>query len=430
MRRYRILVFPFGTEIANEVVHALANNKTFELVLASSDQDVIDAFSEIRVHLLPFVSDAAFVAACAALIEDEHIDFVVPAHDDVALLFSRMPLPAGCRALGQSAEVNDIVRFKDRTYIALDGKVPAPRVFLPGETLRFPVFAKPSRGQGSKGVRRLDGDEDYAAFFREHAVADYVVAEYLPGAEFTVDCFSTDGELRFSGPRTREQTLNGISVRSRPVPAGTDKDSLDAMARSISSTLGMHGLWFFQARMAASGEPKLLEVGARVSGTMMVNRVRGVNFVELALYQALGYPVSVRAQDFAPCVTRSLQPRFHHSIEFKDLYIDFDDTLLLDGCRINTEVMALVFSAKNEGHRVCLITRNRNNKLASTLNRFGISSVFDDIHHLADGESKASYMKAGDLLVDDSFAEREQALDAGSYAIGLDAVQLFQPRLP
>ena len=30
MRRYRVLVFPFGTEIANEVVQALADNKTFE----------------------------------------------------------------------------------------------------------------------------------------------------------------------------------------------------------------------------------------------------------------------------------------------------------------------------------------------------------------------------------------------------------------
>jgi hypothetical protein len=89
-----------------------------------------------------------------------------------------------------------------------------------------------------------------------------------------------------------------------------------------------------------------------------------------------------------------------------------------------------VFAAKNDGHRVCLITRNRNNKLASTLNRFGISSVFDAIHHLADGESKGAYLKPGDLLVDDSFAERWQAIDAGAHAIGLDAVQLFHPRLP
>jgi hypothetical protein len=163
---------------------------------------------------------------------------------------------------------------------------------------------------------------------------------------------------------------------------------------------------------------------------MMVNRVRGVNFVELALYQALGYPVTVRAQDFPVCVTRSLQPRFHHDIAFNDLYVDFDDTLLLDGARINTAVIALVFAAKNDGHRVCLITRNRNNKLASTLNRFGISSVFDAIHHLADGESKGAYLKPGDLLVDDSFAERWQAIDAGAHAIGLDAVQLFHPRLP
>lgn len=430
MRRYKVLVFPFGSEIANEIVEALAYNKTFELVLASSDRAVIEAFSSATIHELPFASAPGFEAACAGLVGREQIDFLIPAHDDVALAFSHMALPGGCQVLGQSAAVNDIVRFKHRTYAVLGGQVPTPRVFQPGEVLQFPVFAKPSRGQGSKGTRRLDGTSDYDAFFATRAVSDYVVAEYLPGTEYTIDCFSTSGELRFSGPRTREQTINGISVRSRPVPPGEDKDALDAMARTISSALGMHGLWFFQARMSASGEPKLLEIGARVSGTMMVNRVRGVNFVEIALYQALGHHVSVRPQEFDVCVTRSLQPRFHLGLSFGDLYVDFDDTLLLDGARINASLMAMVFAAKNEGHRVFLITRNRNNKLASTLHRFGISSVFDAIHHLEDGESKATYLKPGDLLVDDSFAERGQALDAGAYAIGLDAVQAFLPRLP
>lgn len=420
-----VLVFPYGTEIANEIVQALRHHKRFKLLLATGDRTILADSSHRDIEWLPFVLDPAFEERFLALLEARQVDLVVPAHDDAALVLSRMDLPEGCVVVGQDRSVNEIVRFKDRTYGALAPHVAVPRTFEPGGTLPFPVFVKPRRGQGSKLAFRIDDQAAFERFASTHALDEFVVSEHLPGEEYTVDCFSTHGRLRFAGPRTRDRTSNGISVRSSTLGGGAIADALEDMARAISAALALHGLWFFQAKLDRHGIPRLLEVGPRVSGTMMVNRVRGVNFVELAIHQALGDEVQILDTPLPVTVTRTLRPTFHHALEYRDLYVDFDDTLLLDEETINLDVVALIFQTKNRGGRVFLITKNRKNNLARGLHRFGITSVFDGIHHLRDDESKADHLRPGDLLVDDSFAERSQAIRAGAAAIGLDAVQMF-----
>lgn len=71
----------------------------------------------------------------------------------------------------------------------------------------------------------------------------------------------------------------------------------------------MHGLWFYQLKCDVNGQLKLFEIGSRVSGTMMLNRIRGINFVELALYQKLDFNVKVIVNDIEISLARSLIPR-------------------------------------------------------------------------------------------------------------------------
>jgi hypothetical protein len=196
------------------------------------------------------------------------------------------------------------------------------------------------------------------------------------------------------------------------------------MAVQISDYFCMHGLWFFQAKKCANGELHLLEVATRVSGTMMVNRAKGINFVELALWQATGHEVSVNASPGQVIVRRTLDPHYQFDQEFDRLLVDFDDTLLVNG-KLNVEVIGLIFKAKNENKPVILITKNQNRRLATTLHKYGITAIFDDVLHIDEGQSKSSFTQAGDLLVDDSFAERTSVLESGAKSISLDMVGMY-----
>ena len=157
----------------------------------------------------------------------------------------------------------------------------------------------------------------------------------------------------------------------------------------------------------------------------MLNRSRGVNFIELALYQKLGFSVEVVFNDIEIAFGRALVPKYKTNIEYENLYIDFDDTLFLDEEYINADLMKLIFQAKNLNKNVYLITKNRNNNLLKTLYRFGISNIFDDIIHIQDSDQKVRYMKKNALLIDDSFKERKEAIGNGFYAYGNDAIDML-----
>ncbi|MFH0934466.1 MAG: ATP-grasp domain-containing protein [Pseudomonadota bacterium] len=419
-----VLVFPYGTEISNEIVNSLVHNKHFHLICATSDEALIQLSGQTRLHFLPHVNDPGFEFALLELIRELGVSLVIPAHDDVALLLSEMSLPKDCAVVGQSHEANLIVRYKSKTYASLKHIVPVPATYRLGDDIPFPVFIKPDRGQGSKSTHFIPDKFALDNFMCGRDSSAFIICEFLPGEEFTVDCFSDNGSICFAGPRTRERTINGISTLSRSFSSGPDWETLQHMAAQISAHFRMHGLWFFQAKKSANAELHLLEVATRVSGTMMVNRAKGINFVELALWQATGHEVSINASPGQVLVRRTLDPHYKFDQEFDRLLVDFDDTLLVND-KINVELIGLIFKAKNENKPVILITKNQNRRLATTLHKYGITAIFDDVIHLDVGQSKSSFARKGDLLVDDSFAERNSVLESGVKSISLDMVGMY-----
>ncbi len=420
MRKYNILVFPCGTEIANEIINSLRNHKYFKLVFATSEKVSYCNFITDDINYLPYVWDKDFKLKLNDLVRRYRIDFIIPAHDDVCYELSKMEEEIEADIVGQSYEINKIVRFKDRTYEYFKSYIPVPEVFNYNANFKFPIFVKPKRGQGSYNAVRIDNRSEFQIFFMNKSAEDFVFMEYLPGEEFTIDCFSHKGELLYYGPRKRKKTYRGISTISSVVVEEKLKEEFGKYARIISRKLNMHGIWFFQMKFDKNNRLKLLEIGPRVSGTMALNRVKGVNFVELAIYQKLGYDLKITFNDVDVSLAKALIPKYKHNISYDNLYIDFDDTLVLDERYINTDLIKLIFHAKNLEKKVFLITKNRKLNLAKILHKFRITNIFDDIIHIREDEIKADYMKGRAILIDDSFMERKYAIEKGFYAFGLD----------
>lgn len=422
MNQQKVLVFPSGTEIANEIINSLKNHKYYDLVLASSAVNDYSSFRSYPRYHLPHVDEQNFLMELNSLIDREGVSYVIPAHDDVAYCLSQLADDVNAHVIGQSAKVNEIVRFKDKTYDYFQGVLPLAKVFdKPPSESDFPVFAKPKRGQGSFDSVRLNDINEYDSFFATRLIDDYVVMECLIGNEFTIDCFSDQGGLLYSGARTRDRMTRGISVLSSLVVDAELNEEFRIYASKISSYLNMHGMWFFQMKFNKNNELCLLEIGPRVSGTMMLNRVLGVNFVELALLQQQGCAgLDLAYNNISLSLARALVPVYKHDISYDNLYIDFDDTLLLREKYINAELMKLIFETKNQNKNVYLITKNTKNNLAPILSQFGIANIFDAIYHLRVDEEKVDFMKSGSVLIDDSFIERRSAISAGHFAFSID----------
>jgi hypothetical protein len=284
----------------------------------------------------------------------------------------------------------------------LAGRIRVPRLFGPDEIPCYPVFLKPDVGQGSKGTHIAHSREE-VDFFRGQDPS-LLVMEWLPGREYTVDCFTDRlGVLRFAGARGRIRIMNGISVDTAPV----EGEEYQGMAEALNASLRFRGVWFFQAKRAAAGELVLLEAAPRVSGSMALYRNLGVNFETLALFDLMDKDVEVRRNYYSIRMDRALTSRFSLDLNYQDVYIDLDDTIIRDG-QVNPLAAAFLYQCRNNGIRLHVLSRHAGN-LRQTLNRFAIEQLFDTIVRVPDGSCKSEYIPTRSaIFIDDSFAERKR----------------------
>lgn len=405
MKVRNVLVFPAGTEIGLEILNALKYCK--EVRLFGAGQDILNhamlAYPEY--HNLPSIYEDNWLEELVSLCGKLSIDYIFPAYDDiiVALVRKKERIPAAI--ISSPRQACEITRSKSETYHRLGGVVRVPRVFTDSDQVNsFPVLVKPDKGQGSFGIRKVHCRDELLAAIADLPAA--IICEYLPGEEYTVDCFSDrERGLLFAGGRVRRRTRNGISVNTRTV----DLPEFKHIAQIIGQELGLHGAWFFQLKRAEDGALSLLEVAPRIAGSMATHRVSGINFPLLSIFEEERIFVSVKPNSGVVELDRALGNRYRHNVTFSTLYIDLDDTLIVNG-EINIQAIKLVFQCINKAKKVILLTRHRQD-IDQTLRKHRLLNLFDEIIHIGE-EKKSSFINQQNaIFVDDSFAERMDVIE-------------------
>jgi len=398
--KWRVLVFPGGTEIGLEIGRSLEACKEVDLFSAgvSSASHATYAFRE---HFeMPKVNETGWLERLTEIVVNNAITHIFPAHDDaiIALVEYAHKIPA--KIVTSPEKTCRIARSKMDTLATLRNFIPTPEFHsTPEEVEEYPVFVKPNKGQGSRGAtiipNRISLD---VALERDSSL---IVLEYLPGREFTVDCFSDrEKGVLYARGRTRARITSGISSNSTFVENSRFMD----LAKRIQDVLSFHGGWFFQVKENTVGELCLLEVAARIPGTSSLSRVCGVNLPLLSLYEAERIPVTIQPLDLPVTVDRTLTPIFKHGLIYDTLYVDLDDTLIIHN-RVNAQLVTIIYQCLNRGVRVILLTRHGKD-VKATLDKFRLTVLFDEIVHLTNGESKANYIKSSKaVFIDDSFSE-------------------------
>jgi len=401
-----VLVFPCGSEIGLEINRALGDSKHFRLFGASSVDDHGKYVYKNYIAGLPFVDASNFIDELNKNIELHNIDFVIPAHDSVVLKMAENQDIIKAIVVTSCAETCRICRSKRKTYDLFRDLLPTPTVYSMSDKMTFPVFLKPDVGQGTKGtyIANTNNDVDFM-LGKDPAL---LVLEYLPGKEYTVDCFTDkSGDLLFAEGRERTRIYSGISVNSKP----TKNARFYELAEIINRTLSFQGVWFYQVKERASGELVLMEIAPRVAGTMALFRALGVNFIELSLFDRLGDKVAIIYNKLDIEIDRALFARFSIQDDYECVYIDFDDTIILDNL-VNTNVMKYLYQCKNMTKRIILLSKHKQD-IKDTLTKFAISELlFDEIIVLGEHEEKADRITImNSIFIDDSFSERKKVFD-------------------
>lgn len=402
MDKKNILVFPCGSEVALEIYRSCEYNIHFNLIGGNSVDDHGNFIFSEYIGDIPFIDNPDCIPALKKIVEEKKIDAIYPAMDAVIEKLKKNESVLGCIVISSKEETTQLCLSKKRTYDKLQNIVRTPKLFEEiKEIEKYPVFLKPDVGYGSRGV--FKADNIYEAEFYLSRNPDLLIMEYLPGREFTVDCFTDyTGKLLFSGPRERNRIVNGVSVKSKTVANDT---LFKSIAEKINSKVQFDGAWFFQVKENISGELVLLEIATRLGGSSAVNRAKGVNFAALSIFNAFKIPVTIVLNEFEIELDRALENKFKIDIKFSHVYVDFDDTLIVDG-KVNYYLVGKLFYFINIGKKVILITKHKKD-IFESLKNYRLQNLFDEIIHLKETQNKWEFVKHQDsIFIDDSFQER------------------------
>lgn len=414
-----VLVFPCGSEIGLEINRALRDSAHFTLFGANSVDDHGKYVYKNYVSGLPFADAPNFIDEINKIIELYNIDFVIPAHDSVVLKMAESQNIIKAIVITSRAETCRICRSKRKTYELLGDRVPVPRIYDISEEMDFPIFLKPDVGQGTKGTYKVNTKED----IRFHLINDptLLILEYLPGREYTVDCFTDrNGVLLFSEGRERIRINNGISVKSRRA----HNVRFQEIAEIINKALSFQGVWFYQVKERKNDELVLLEVSPRIAGTMALFREEGINFAALSLFDKMDFDVTILDNNLDIEIDRALFSRFAMNYDYDYVYIDFDDTIIVDNL-VNENVMRFLYQARNMCKKIILLSKHKHD-IGESLRRFAISAfLFDKVIILKQDESKSDYITyVNSIFIDDSFIERKKVFEKLHIPVfALDAIE-------
>jgi hypothetical protein len=268
------------------------------------------------------------------------------------------------------------------------------------EVVDWPVFLKPDFGFGSKGTTKADqlSDAEYHLKHRDHLL----VLEYLPGKEYTIDCFTDrHGHLLFAGGRERARISNGISVRTMPVV----NPKFQEIAEAINQILQFRGMWFFQVKENKKGILTLMEIAPRIAGAMGLYRNLGINFALMSLYDAEGFDINIIKNNYPITFDRSLESRFKLELQFSHVYLDYDDCIIVNG-KLNLQLITFLYQCINNDIGITLLTRHAGD-LEKSLSKSRLGNLFDSIIKIEDGKLKSEFItEQKAIFIDDSFAER------------------------
>ena len=404
IEKTNVLIFPSDGENSINIFEALKYNIHFEL-FGASIYDYHSPFIYDDNHFFKGdlnINNADFFDNFNSIISKYNIDYVICTHDEIISFLMQNESKINAVVCSSPYETCKIASNKKLTSELFSNKFYATKVYQINDNIEYPVFLKPIIGAGGKGTIKIDNSSQLSSYKRK--IDKYIICEYLPGNEFTVDCFTNSkGELIFSRARTRERINHGLPYRIQNV--SDDTRFLD-IALDINRTLQFRGAWFFQLKEDKKNNLKLMEICVRQGGSMNFFREYGFNFPALTLFDFMGMEIVPIVNNYNMIVDRCLHNSFKIDYYYDKVYIDFDDTIIVNN-RVNTTALKFLYQCFNKNKQIYLITKHSYD-IKQSLKKYHIDiDLFDKIFSLDDNQFKYTIIDSNNsIFIDNYFKER------------------------
>ena len=177
--------------------------------------------------------------------------------------------------------------------------------------MQYPAVVKPVDNNGSKGVRRVDSDDERAAALRDalslSRAGRAVIEGFNEGFEIQVDCVVKDHVTHVIMTRRRLKTKpvkgNAIQSFGSVIPAAlseTLNEKIGEIASSIAQGFKLNNTPFFMQAIVNGEDISVLEFAPRIGGTLsyfLMKEITGFDALDAAVAGIEGEPFSVAYHD-------------------------------------------------------------------------------------------------------------------------------------
>ncbi len=223
---------------------------------------------------------------------------------------------------------------------------------------KYPVIVKPTDSAGSKGVTRVDQEEQLEGaleYAMQHSISGHVIVEEFiekQGCSSDTDCMSIDGNLVFvnyNAQRFDQEAPNPYTPAAYTWPSTYTAEQESYLTKEIQRLISLLNLktavYNIETRIGKDGKPYIMELTPRGGGNRLCEMIRyatGVDLITSITRAVVGEPVGIVEQKpykgfWAEVILHSekngvfheisISPDFPGEVVEQDLWVHNGDTV-------------------------------------------------------------------------------------------------------
>ena len=324
MTKIRLLVTCVGGSTVPTLLSCLDKSSIFSYYLVGVDskssgnsRELLDSYYQV-----PNGSDNRYIEKILEIVKIEKIEFILPGSDEEAVCISKNKKifnDIGVKPIVSSIEVIELITNKYNTYMTLTKKgvrVPEYKIVNSIEELRSAIYeygypdttviSKPVNGRGGRGLYVFEGNDSPPAWLgsgqREKIIKKQNLTEEILGQAIQGDCLVMPALTTPSYDADVVAVAGVVKlavVRERVNPAGIpfqgNKIHSDTLitqyCQDIATALDLDSIHDIDLMTDQNGEPCIIEVNPRPSGSMAATLTAGIPIVDIAILILCGMTV-------------------------------------------------------------------------------------------------------------------------------------------
>jgi D-aspartate ligase len=279
--------------------------------LCSSKLDVayVSRFADVKFIGVCNPSDAeGTTKQIRALLRTGSFDLVVPTVDFSAGILSKnkKEFEEYCKVAVCDWETYEIAGDKLKTMrVCMQNQIPCPYTLADVESIddilsspvQYPIVVKPRTGYGAIGFKKIESPGSLTRLFGANgaAVRDYVFQEYIPQTDLQYECamfVDSNNEVKTALVFSKNRWFP-VSGGSSTLNITVERPDIVESCTQLLKTINWRGAADIDLiQDPRDGVAKIMEINPRVSGSVKICFISGVDLARQMLELAYGQPVT------------------------------------------------------------------------------------------------------------------------------------------